>query len=58
MHPPHDPPRVVPFFSGDSQEQEKRCCQKKNWDSLPISAIFQNGRRDILEFQYFCYYFM
>ena len=40
------------FFSGNCLELYKRRYQKKNLDSLPILAIIQNGRHQILEFQY------
>ena len=32
--------------------------EKKNWDSLPILAIFQNGHLKIWDFQYLGNYFM
>ena len=49
MHPPpHDLLRVLPFCSGGLSG----IIIAMIWDSLLISAIFQNGRRKIWDFQY------
>ena len=46
------------FVQGTLRNHISDVTIKKNWDSLLISAIFQNGRRKIWDFQYLGNYFM
>ena len=46
------------FVQGILRNHISDVTRKKNWNSQLISAIFQNGRRKIWDFQYLGNYFM
>ena len=46
------------FVQGSLRNHISDVTRKKNWDSLPILAIFQNGHLKIWDFQYLGNYFM